>query len=771
MIKKILCVLVCLIFFGKAFSQDDSTSVKQSSVETKQEKNRNVMLNAESNTTPRQVNVGLPFEGDILILQNDVPVVYWYWPTLPTVAWRYDNSLSDMGLASFSETALTFGKVGYTIESSSRSASSKFKGYATIYGTSFGTSRYDVTLTGPINKKGWGYTLSAYQNFDRGNGTNYMFTTWYNRTSMLDLGIHKKYKNGSVSILYKYSDQKSVKSNYKPLRYLGDGETEELDNFDLGHDSYVVRDGLVPYFDPYTGESKQANLGSDKFSRSKVHSVYLKGEHNFSNGWNLTYSSMFQHAKTPFSLELPISVMLYEEDQLGSDKYYYHGTTNEYSGSVQYTLSSLIPQSNVTSVLSRAELTKTIKEHSLRLGLTHQFNHSKYVTYQGMYVQTVEANPEILDYYYYGAYDLSDDYGGLPVDYCGYGGPSDFKDNKFAMYLSDDFKVGSRLKIGVGARIENFTRKEIRNIYTNEFIGDNTLPEHTFNNMWNEVGTANFVLNLTPSFGLLGDITYNSWNEAYWDYPYRDSNGDPDVDPDDYDASNPQARQSTPCVNNLVVNNFGGGIFLNYNRKISIVSKVNRITKENVQSNSASITNPDGSGERKNFDPLFYDINTVGWSTDVVLTPFKNFTLHYLLTLQDPKFKNYEYSAFGVTYNYNDKIIPELSKVLMEIDPSYSFLHGKLRCWFSLRYYGKQYANFTNVYFYKARWENFGGIDYRLNRKLDFKLQVTNFLNESGVKGKMQGADQITDDSYEGRSVVAGSIRPQTIELSMNLKF
>lgn len=773
----VLCIVLALGVTTQVYSQEQKDSANEVQIQTsdsivskKEEKNRNVMLNASSNTSPRQVNIGLPFRGDILILENDVPVVYWFWPTIPTVAWRYDNSLSKMGLLSFSESALTFGKVGFTVKSSTREASSKFKGFATVYGNSNGTSRFDATFTGPLNKNGWGYTVSAYQNFDKGNGINYMYTDWYEKTSMLKFGIQKKYNKGKVRLLYKYADSKSLMSSYQPLRYLGDGKTESLDNFDLGSDSYVVRDGLVPYYDPYTGEAKQADLSDDKNSRSVVHSLYLSGEHKFNKGWKLNYSSMFQHANSPIAIQVPISVMLSEQDQQGADKYFYHGTDNQHTGDVQFTLNQLIPQSDITSVLSRAELTKKMKNHALRFGVTHQYNHSKFTTLSGMYVQTVEANPELLDYHYYGAIPFSNEYGGLPVAYSGYSGPTDFEDNKTALYVSDDMKVNNWLKVGLGVRIERQTRKEVRNIYTNEFIGDKSLAEHTFKN-WSKVGIADFVLNLTPSFGLLGDITYNSWYEGYWDYPYRDANGNPDIDPDDHDLNNPQPRQSKPCENNLTVNNFGAGVFFNHGTKLSVVSKVTRITKDNVQSNSSSITNPDGSGERKNFDPLFYDISTVGWSTDIVFRPTKNFNIHYLLTLQNPQYKNYEYGAFGVNYSYSNNSIPELSKTLMEIDPSYTFMKGALRLWFSLRYFGKQFANPTNEYFYEARWENFGGINYRMSRNMNLKLQVTNFLNQKGVKGAMQGADQITDDRFVGRKVVASAIRPRTVELSLDLKF
>ncbi len=108
----------------------------------------------------------------------------------------------------------------------------------------------------------------------------------------------------------------------------------------------------------------------------------------------------------------------------------------------------------------------------------------------------------------------------------------------------------------------------------------------------------------------------------------------------------------------------------------------------------------------------------------------------------------------------------------MEIDPSYYMMNHKLRVWFSLRYFGKQYANPTNAFYYNDRWENFGGLDYSVNRNLTVKLQVTNFLNQHGVKGAIQGGDQILDAAdYTNRIVSANGIRPRSIELTITTKF
>ncbi|MDO4164378.1 MAG: hypothetical protein Q4D56_08335 [Bacteroides sp.] len=182
--------------------------------------------------------------------------------------------------------------------------------------------------------------------------------------------------------------------------------------------------------------------------------------------------------------------------------------------------------------------------------------------------------------------------------------------------------------------------------------------------------------------------------------------------------------------------------------------------------------NPEDPTESKDFSPIFYDINTIGWTTDIVTSPFRNFNLHFLLTLQNPQYRNLNYNAYGVNYDYNGKVIPELSKVLIEIDPSFYMMKRKLRAWLSFRYFGKQYANPTNAFYYNGWWENFGGLDYTVNRNVTLKFQAVNFLNQTGIKGAIQGADQeMSDSEYIGRTVVATGIRPRTFEFTVDIRF
>jgi len=773
--KLLLCfvALMCTSFVNNLLAQNESDSVEVViPLNQKEENNRNVMLNAENSTGPRTVNIGLPFRGDLIIAENGVPVVYYFFPTNPMAAWRNDNSLSRMGMLSFEEGALLYGKVGNPVRSFTRDASRRFKGYATIGLSSNGTSRYDMTLTGPLNKNGWGYMFSAYKNFDRGNGINYQFTDWYDNTTMFKVGLQKDYKKGQVKILYKYVDARLVMSNYVPLRYEGEGEFSELDNFDLGKDSYIPGSGLIPYKDAY-GNVGVADLDDDKHNRSISHNLYLVGDHKFDNGWNLDYSALYQDMNSPMSVIFPISTLIDPEanDGIGS----------------QYTINQLIPQSECNMFNTRFEFTKNAGNHRLRAGLQYQNYHRVFESLAGSYYMTVEANPRI--YAKNRATGAINYFDGTVESAAAMLGSSngkltDDQWSKTAVYFSDDFSVGSRIDLSLGARVEHQNFSTVHDQYnsSNEIISGDLL-EADMNNKFNMVGISNLVYKFTSDFGFLADASYNSAWEMTWDY-LRGPDGTPIAA-----EGNPYPRTTEQGEIESVVTKYGGGFYYNIGSKLNIVSKVTAIEKTNVSANETTFYNPVdhplAPAVRNDFGPEYYDIQTLGWTTDIMAKPFKNFDIHFLVTLQDPKYKNYSIdyafeptTLYGMTvpgsegtYDYSEKQVTGLSKVLLEIDPSYKLYKGKLKAWVSLRYFGKQYGNALNTIEYSPWWESFGGLDYTMSRNVVIQFKVTNFLDQRGIKGDLVNAMQMTQEPVAGTGVVASAIRPRQYELTIDFKF
>ena len=151
--------------------------------------------------------------------------------------------------------------------------------------------------------------------------------------------------------------------------------------------------------------------------------------------------------------------------------------------------------------------------------------------------------------------------------------------------------------------------------------------------------------------------------------------------------------------------------------------------QSNYKSRS-QFTNPNKASDVVTI-PITNNVQTMGWTTDVVLTPFKGFTFHGLLTLQDPKYKNFNITAnfsdgTSKSYDFSNKITTGVSKTIIELDPSYMF--GKFRVWASFRYQSKQYINKTNTLYFNGRWETFGGLDYSVNKFLSLSCNVINFF-------------------------------------------
>lgn len=210
---------------------------------------------------------------------------------------------------------------------------------------------------------------------------------------------------------------------------------------------------------------------------------------------------------------------------------------------------------------------------------------------------------------------------------------------------------------------------------------------------------------------------------------------------------------------------------------INIVSKATYIQRDEYRG-TVNFTSPVTANFQR--ASVSYDIQTLGWTTDIVATPFKNFNLHMLLTLQAPKYKNYSGTVdFGggetIDYNYDDKIVNGVSKVLIEIDPSYQW--NNLRVWASARYFSKQYANLTNSLAFKGRWETFAGANYSVNKNLDLSVSFVNLLNQRGAQGSISGTDLMTEEQAKQMigsdgAILSGTyIRPFTAELGVKFRF
>lgn len=88
--------------------------------------------------------------------------------------------------------------------------------------------------------------------------------------------------------------------------------------------------------------------------------------------------------------------------------------------------------------------------------------------------------------------------------------------------------------------------------------------------------------------------------------------------------------------------------------------------------------------------------------------------------------------------------------------------------------FSKTYANIKNAYYFNGRWETFGGVDWKVNKYLQLGCTVINFLNQTGAKGSIAGAELVDKEdaaAYNGAWMSGSYIRPFTVEFSAKITF
>jgi hypothetical protein len=766
--RKILKLsLLCsyLAFAAMTFAQSstaksDTVKIKSAqATDSKEVKGRDVQNNASSMSSPRDLNIGLPSTvGGLTILENNMPVVYFYWPELPYFSWRMDGSFNRVGLLNLPEVSNTIGTVGYALNTYDRWGTDQLHGTLGLTTNHFGLIQLNAAAAGPL-KNNWYYTVSGHFNLNP-NSYNPGFTRYSDKTQIFKAGVTKRYKNGELSFLYKFSRSRSL-TNYNPFYYHTDGSVSSLPNFKFGLDSYLPADGYNRTYNMLTGKLENTNLDKDLYTTA--HSFDIVGKNNLGDGWDLEYTGRYHYSEPKIAIMVPAGTI--STSAFTSLKYADNGQTytGNSTGAIQmfYTLND--KAKNTQTAEARIDLSKKFTNHSLRFGFNQwYYNVDKFTASTSLFLTEIAPNPRKLvatgaintDQYGYFSYNTGSEY---------HNGWED----KLAFYITDDWKLTDRLQVNLGARLEaqvmngdymldatgsrNHLASDVSNNYS--YAGYATTP---FHNGWiHKDGSINVIYKITKPFGILGSVLYNEKHGQLENYSGA------------FDATNAANALSKTILAQ-------GGIYYNIDKTFSLVSQVTYATRTNATFTRATITNPTTGESQIVFE--HYGVKTLGWTTDIITNPFKNFNLHLLLTLQDPKYTDF---SFDVTwpsvgtathYDFSNKSVTAISKTLIEIDPSYTY--NKFRFWAMAHYFGQQYANISNALIYKGRWETFVGTDYQANQKTKLSLQITNPLNQKGVQGTISSSDLITNSApYEGKIMGASYIIPFTVQFSIKYNF
>ena len=697
-----------------------------------------VMLNAKDATEPRQVEIGLPMSYTAVSVDG-LPAVYYYWPNTTSNHWRGEQLLARQGLQNIATTAIKFGEIGYGVDSYMERGGEKFKGKLKYQTNTFGAQNFDLNLSGKLAKKTY-FTLSTYQNFDPGS-MNLKFTNYIDRAQFYTAGLTHLFNDdrGRFSVFYKYNETHPLTAlaNYAPFTYDGDGKVSELKNFRMGRDSYLPVDGMMQYRDVKTGKLVTDNLYD--IIKTRTHEATALLDYDLGNNLSLAVKGKFSHSKGHSGDQL---TMGFYEDADAT----YADNGDAFHGTIQRRLSQ-INAFCVKDAMLVAELQKKTASHDWAFGINELYSNIDYARSTTQYYHEVAPNPRKLIY--------------NGVEDANLNGSTEYDkgfENKLAAYVNDTWRVSRNFRMGYGARVELFNLGV-------DYIGDKRFGDfhiganytdaegnkktvgvsHHTNTGLNYAVSVSPTYNITHNFGLTGEINFLRQYrhlEAY-------------------------SGTSLPYYNNRPFILGRAGIFFNS----SFVNLVSAFTYARRTNDYSRLT---VMSENPNEDPVMVGassgIETMGWTTDAMFTPFKGFTFHAMVTLQSPKYTGYKFEAFNKTYDFSGKTVTKQSKLIVELDPNYTF--DRFNIWASFRYYGKQYANVGNSVYFNGRWETFAGASYKASKMLTFNVNVVNFLNQRGAQGTIPGSELITDGSQYAGTIMAGNyIRPFTVEFGAKLNF
>ncbi len=739
--------LLSITAFMGAMAQDALTD---STKNTSGDSNRNVLMNASSATQPRQISLGLPISGYAYIFEDGLPVSYYNYQVYPYKSWHNGVSHESVRTMGPQDMVLKYGVITYSVDSWSKLAGDQLEGKLNYSVNHHGRHTIDANISTPLGK-GWGISVGTYHNFDP--GSNHLDMTKLQESAHFYKAALSKSWNegrGKAGLIYQYSQFREVNENYGPFIFVGDGSVKEYDGFRLGIDQYRPANRTIKYLDVETGKMVEQDINDA--NTSKIHHVNFVMDYLWDNDLKLSIHSKFKHGQ---SLRSSTTLMGVSDAVSGSGYTYEDG--NNYLGKVQ-TRRMLHFDGLEHSWMTNAALTGKSKDqrHNWRAEVDYWLNHGGVSTSMYLFAHEAKKNPKLL---------LLN--GNEGFSYNSYAEYYDGHEHKIFGLVSDEWNVNRRLWLYGGVRLEYLN---VRGLAANDMNTGNArhigfsladggvVKNHFSDNHFNYAFIGSVRYALLRGFGLQAEYSSAVTHSQLFHY----------------------GTYHYPTQKGMTTNYFRGGIYWK-NPWIDLTSQITHISMSNSQERpnlSHVLTKDVGdlkAGMSESFTQnYFYDIATLGWLTDAVITPVKGLSVHLMFTIRDPRYKNYKITptfSDGVTetYDFTDKTITALSKTELEIEPSYRF--SKWRVWLSARYFSKQYINKTNSLYFNGRWETFGGVDFQLNQHINFAASVVNILNQKGASGTIPAADLITDPSLYKNYVMAGTfIRPFTFEFTTKLK-
>lgn len=755
----------CCLFFTLSVAAQDTTLQKDSiqnqatQARTDMTANRNVMLNASDDKGPRSLNIGLPASSvGINVIENGLPVSYSLYPVIPVKVWRLDTGILGFNLNTMGTSAIEYGEVGYTAAVSDNFGIPLQKNILSLKSNHFGLLNGSFTTAGEIGNGLTMYAVTVSGNFDPGT-INTDFAKYHaDQTYSVKAALSQAYKFGGtvgrIGVMYRYLRSGGLLGHSLPYIYRANGSVDAYKDLEIGKTSYHERSGLAQVKNPFTGEIEEFKLMDADF---KSHNIDLVNNMRFANGWTSNTVLRYMTAIGGGGASMPVS----QVSAAPGDYKYMDG--RDYTHKDAFMGITIFSHDVPAKYLAfKTDLSKRFGNHKAKIALTNQYYRLEdYLLTTTPFYEELAANPAKIvpatTFKPDGTSFLTDKYGNLSVGYNAMYEYVDGWENKTALVITDKWNITKKLSVDLGARMEFH---KLSGYYA---------PQEA---------RANGML-IRENFKKLNDsyINFGGDISAVWkagrNFGFLLNGGILEKSPE---LSNYSSGEET-SLDKSVITNGGVGIYYN-NPYFNVISKGTYIKKSNFVSIQTFNAPHDMSLNSK--QRSVYDIETFGWTTDVISNPFPGFELHFMFTMQAPKYKNYQgevgfSDGFRYTFDFEGKIVDGISKYLLEIDPSYTFLKKKVKLWASARYFSEQYANKANTLTFAPRWETFVGVNVFPVKGLDLGVTVVNPLNQVGASGTIPSTDmmnkkQVSDIAVD-RVLAGGYMRPFTVEFSAKYMF
>jgi hypothetical protein len=706
---------------------------------------RNVMLNAESATTPREINIGLPSDGGAGIMTDG----FYHAQGVPDGPhhWAGGNAYEPVGTMGLMEAVLWMGEYGLLVDSRTRLGGDVLCGAFSGVTSTNGLVRLDAALNGPVGK-GWHFALGAYANYDP-TSVSSPSRVFVDQKQVYHAALTRRWSGTeSLSFLYRFSMcSDRVGGNYSvaPFIYNGDGSIGLLDGFRLGRDCYMPADESASWMDLASGRMKSGNMS--KLDNRRFHDFFVTYSGVTDSGWKLEAGAHV--CFMPPASELNVS--LAGIDNVNAGQGFSVPGAGDYAGLLQNRLALLYDMHTLdTDLRFRAEK-QLGGRHDIKLGVNAIAARQYMSGSTFMFAHTVEANPSRI-------------YRGGNATW-GFNTNSTYMDalkTKLMLTVQDEWRPVERLLVRTGINLtplynDIFSAPRLEGETINTRVDGFNLADpalaqlHHFRKPGlNYALTEHISWRISPQLSAMAE-GYYTMTEKATSY-YRN-------------ATLPSLK---PIGNGLV----RGGLTFE-NDFMDATALVSYITSWNNAA-AVSVTKQIGGVSETQLYTAQYGIGTLGFTLDGNIH-YGGFKLHTLATWQNPKYKNYgnEFTfSDGSTavLDYTGNTVTGISRLMIEFDPSYKWKN--LRGWASVRYVSRQYVSRTNLAWFSGHFETFAGADWDITSNHRISLNLVNLLMQSGAKGSIDIADTIDDPSALAGYVMAGSyIRPFTLDLSYTYRF